>query len=94
MSRNFDKYGIHAKKDKQVKELKTCKLLCKRLVENDYITGCPPTEIVSWGPMEIVSYDEGFIGKTLDVNYDGYMEQQDVDLLLKLMKKHIRTWWD
>lgn len=94
MAKNFDKYGIHASVKRQVKQLKTCELLCKRLVENDYITSCPPNEVVEWSPLTIISHDEGFIGKPLDADYDGYMEQQDVNLLLKLMNKHIRTWWD
>jgi hypothetical protein len=64
-----------------LREIKTCRILLDRMIKDDYLP-------------------DSFLGekdrkKCKRMAYHaGMQEKQDVELLFKLMNKHIRTWWD
>ncbi len=79
------KYGYPAvvSGDRYVRQIQMCVWLIDRILADDYgfseyVDGCEPWRVGC-----------GIIGTHVD-----YMIKQDVNLLFKLMCKHLRTWWD
>lgn len=40
------------------------------------------------------NYKRSEIGEQSLLKYDDYMRDQDLEYLLKIMKKHVFSWWD
>lgn len=88
---------------KCAKEIKTCRILCKRLYEQNYDS-----------MLDLVHHQENFNDyiKALNdgkptttcntinwteerwINYEDYMTRQDMEYLCKMLRKHVRGWWD
>lgn len=81
---------------KDAKSIKTCYLLLERIIEDDYgywaISSSGSfldnTRKTTIQPTLAFSDFRGY------VHYGQYMMKQDMDLLFKLMNKHILSWWD
>ena len=91
------KYTTVADALKCAKEIHICKLLCDRLIKNNYHD--------MLGRKIEMYYDKCLKFKTLDeghqfgicknwVHYEDYMQKQDLEYLCKLLQKHLRSWWD
>lgn len=88
---------------KRAKEIKIARILCDRLYNENYDD---MLDLVRWydgfddfivrlnsQAKTITCNTIGWTGKRWG-NYEDYMKQQDLDLLLKLFKKHLFDWWD
>jgi hypothetical protein len=64
-----------------LREIKTCRILLDRMIKDDYLPDSFLSEKREKKCKRIVDHAE-------------IQEKQDVELLFKLMNKHIRTWWD
>jgi hypothetical protein len=64
-----------------LREIKTCRLLLDRLIKDDYI------------PDAFLGEKDHKKCKRM-LEHSDMQNKQDVELLFRLMKKHIRTWWD
>lgn len=74
----FREYGMSVGHKDQAKQIKICRLLIERMASEDY--GENPK-----------------IGELKDLNYfdlEDFRYQQDMDYLFRMMKKHLRSWWD
>ncbi len=79
MEVNFAKYGMSTKNDKVIRQLKICKVLTQRLMDDDY--NDYPNDKFSL-PTEKHKHTQI------------YMPRQDLDYLTKMMKKNLFFWWD
>ena len=90
------KYAISADSKKVASEVRVCRLLCNRLITNDY------DEMLDveweWETEDIlpICYGCHTIGWIADrwMDYEMQMRHQDLALLCKLIEKHAFTWWD
>jgi hypothetical protein len=73
MEKSFEKYSMHKYVDRDIKNIRMCRILCERISEDEYYERNYPWRKVN--------------GKFIDNN------QNDVDLLCDIMKKHLREWW-
>lgn len=100
-------------KEKTLKQIHTCFLLCKRLVDDaygDYYSKkieekygelCFRTEKTEDGSMRVLrrnnetpeSREQEFKEIKKLCEYEKRMQQQDKDLLFKIINKHIDSWW-
>ena len=80
MEENFRLRGCHVGNEKDAKNMKICVLLLDRLINDAYIDYNGER---GWAPEVKWSYEK-----------EEEMINQDLDLLFKLLRKHIRTWWD
>lgn len=104
MEENFLNDAIIADAEKCAKEIHICRLLCKRLYENEYddMLGLIHHSIdfddfiqrINSGQKTITCGRLGWCDNTSWMRYEDYMIQQDLELLFKLMQKHIHCWWD
>ena len=80
MEKGFREDGICLNSEKDAKKMKICVLLLDRLINDDYI---------DYGK------DNG-LGPNIRILMDkeDEMIEQDLDLLFKIMRKQIRSWWD
>lgn len=110
-------YGHHVDNIKTADQIKVCKLLLARLIEDDYLMNATKYHEEKWGELELVTEEipgtDLFSVKTKTgipltekekeieqkLRLDKYkhgdkMKEQDLDLLFKIMRKHIQGWWD
>ena len=93
------KYAISADRKDCATKIHVCKLLCDRLITNDYyftlgrkIKMYPNNK----GILQFEILEEGCqlgICKDLD-HYESYMQKQDLKLLCKIIQKNLFSWWD
>jgi len=88
------------------KQVRICKLLCKRLIEEDYTSPWEDRNFKAFDQFDFVDEGKGVLRlvdnctdlerKYIDwgFKYKEKMIQQDIDLLLRIIKKQVRTWWD
>jgi len=111
---HYMKYHIAVGGERRAKQMLTCAILCKRLVDNKYTT---PWDVgareSSWRMWNYLAGNKQKFGNLIIHSTEGYVEdpklsrefrwaseredemkQQDRDLLFKLMKKHLFSWWD
>lgn len=103
-------YPICANSDRRAKQIMIAKNLCKRLIEQQYLTNALTNYHQKYGE-EIKFSFEPVEGKPYSVlkwneteqqrkdfnkasKHSDYMEQQDLDFLFKHMRKYIQGWWD
>jgi len=118
MEYNQRVYGHHVNNEKVADQIKTCKLLAKRLIDNDYLENSTYRLDKKWGehtmtfiPCEdnpefltaefktenaITDKEKKQENKERMVAYkhSDYLENQDLDMLFKNIRKHIQGWWD
>ncbi len=98
-----------AKASEVADELKIAKLLCKRIMEDKYTDNALIPVEQKYGELKwhiepseyrnfnTIIFDESFEErKARDKAYkhSEYMENQDIEYLMKYIKKNIRKWWD
>ena len=66
---------------KTLKNIKTCRILLDRLIKDDYL------------PDAFLREEDRKKCKRM-IDHSDMLQNQDVNLLFKLMRKHIRSWWD
>jgi len=80
MEENFRLGGCHKNNKKDAFKMKKCVLLLDRLINDAYIDYKNER---GWAPKIRFSF-----------NKEHEMIEQDLDLLFKLLRRNIRTWWD
>lgn len=90
--------GYHVGADLSARELRMAAQLCKRIRNTHYYwVWDDPIRNKDWapplGPWHH-RYDNHMFDKKYHKCYDDYMIEQDTDLLFKLMRRKLRTWWD
>ena len=91
------KYAISADRKDCATKIHICRLLCNRLIEDEYYDMLQRKIEFHWGSSsQIKVLDEGCqLGICKDwVHYDDYMQKQDLEYLCKLLRKHLHSWWD
>ena len=98
-----------ANAEKTAKQVRICKNLLKRLVESNYLNSALSNYHKKYGVYitfeqcednpklrKMVDKSSPRQRKMLDKAYkhSDYMEQQDLDMVFKIMHKYIRGWWD
>lgn len=93
-------YGVCVDAEKYANQMRTCRLLIKRLMEDDYHRNTPEQD-ESWEKLDdLISYLNRPMTRSQskaimeETKREGQMIEQDLDLLFKTMRKHIRKWWD
>jgi hypothetical protein len=97
--------------NKYIKQVQTCKLLCKRITEHEYLDNALTRHHELYGDETKFHFEpvEGLPGcvslifdetpaqrksfRRAGVHAD-MMENQDYEMLFKIMSKNIRHWWD
>lgn len=82
---------VSINRDKTCKEILSCVLLLDRLIEDDYLKGDYKLEaggIIYTPPVGGLPTYKGNLKRSVD-----YMEQQDLELLTKILNKHLRRFW-
>lgn len=78
MEKGFKHQGMCVNSVRDAKNMKTCILLLDRLINDDYIT----------------SESERYNNIRKSFEEEEAMANQDVELLFKILRKQIRSWWD
>lgn len=96
-------HAISADRKHVASKVRICRLLCERLAENDYDSMLDLeyhsgdfndfVRRVSNGQKTVTCHTLGHYGDRW-MKYEDYMMKQDVELLCRIMQKHILTWWD
>ena len=86
-------FALHVGKEKTIRQLQICKNLISRLRADDYIdwTSYLP-ESYSWKGVGIIKHR---LKRPLFAHdHEKEMKKQDLDLLFKIMRRHIGEWWN
>lgn len=110
MERFFREDGITISASRHAHQCKVCKNLCKRLAEENYTSPwdilLEPAYKRPWeeNPIEIngkICYEIKFNNSSKETLYfqlqhkhEEKMIKQDKELLLKMLDKYLREWWD
>lgn len=100
MSSHFKKHNVFVGSEKAVKQMRICAELCKRISADDYDFG--PFWFNDKRIDELEKVYEHFLEsgefvgtvKNTWVSYRSKQRQQDMELLGKLMTKHVLGWWN
>ena len=99
---------VERSKQAQIRQIRLAKCLAERLWKHDYLFNAliPVRQIYGEAKIEFSKPDENGCVSLLDNEsveekraykkaYDlsDYTEQQDMDMLFKIINKHIRNWW-
>lgn len=80
MEKGFRTYGMSTRSEQDADNIKICKLLLDRLINDAYIDY---KEERGWSPKIRFSFEK-----------EEEMINQDLDMLFKILRKQIRCWWD
>ena len=87
------KFSIHKDKKRWTRQMQTCRILINRLCNDDYI---PWTfylrEKINWRGTGIMIHR--LKNPKFAHEHEGYQREQDLDLLFKILRRHIREWWN
>lgn len=84
-----DKPNLMCAKE-NIKSIKTCRILCERLLDSEYMN-CLGLKFKDFNLIA----QRCKIGISSDwLNYENYMEKQDLELLCKILQKRLFTWMD
>ena len=76
--------------ERHTKSIKICRILCDRLIADDYMD-CLGLEFTKFDK----TGQQNNLGICSDwLSYDDYMQKQDLELLCKLIRKNLFSWWD
>jgi hypothetical protein len=87
------RHGHHLNADSVANQVKTCHLLLDRIIEHDD----------KWGGLEMLIDQSALAQEDQDKEHEeskriaAHQElqmEQDLDLLFKTIRKHVRGWWD
>ena len=84
MEDNWDQ-SYHVGAHKQKKNIKTARILCDRILEDDYTTA-------SWRYKEHTLYGDTFM--LPPYHYTETAKKQDIELLMKIIARNLLSWWD
>lgn len=93
------KYATVADAEKCAEEIHICKLLCDRLIADEYhdmlgrkIKMYPNSKDI----LQFETLEEGCqLGICKDwLHYESYMQKQDLRYLCEILQKHLFSWWD
>lgn len=94
-------YCYHVGSEKQAQEIRICKLLCDRIISEDYPTMWDNKWHRNWDSfeefMKIVNTPLSDIQQDAfnrAIKHEEYLKKQDIEILGKMLKKYSRTWWD
>lgn len=103
-------YPICANADRRAKQIMIAKNLCKRLIEQNYLSNALTNYKSKYGDesgfhfeqtenknLHKLVWDETVEQRNefkKSSEHSNYMEQQDLDYLFKHMRKYIQGWWD
>lgn len=92
-------YPVAEGAEKCAEEIHICKLLCDRLIADDYhdMLGRKIKMYAgNKGVLQFETLEEGCqFGICKDwLHYEGYMQKQDLRYLCEILQKHLRSWWD
>lgn len=96
---NLAKNNRHVGVEKNIHRMKTCELLLKRLMEDDYAYLDIVHRDGEYGKGSYFEYKtviKEFKDREIDTLFklEQSRRQQDKDLLFKLLSKHMDKWWD
>jgi hypothetical protein len=109
MERYFDSdQSVSADHKEQAGQIKVCRLLIERILANDYTSPFDRRNEEFWvkfsDAFDICMYEEKTLiySKTelekklvdAETEHKGKMLEQDIELLFKIMNKHVQNWWD
>lgn len=79
--------------EKHAKSIKICRVLCNRLIADEYMD-CLGLEFEPElvGGLQFQSCKMGICFDWL--HYGDYMQKQDLELLCKILRKNLFSWWD
>jgi hypothetical protein len=81
MEENFRNYGCHKFAEKDADKMKVVVNLLDRIVKDEYFENINnASEMQPKYKIMLVKEDQ--------------MIKQDIEMIFKLLKKHIRSWWD
>ena len=97
MSKLHKDYGNCVQSPTYAKQLKICSILCQRLLDKKYVT-----EEMDKLFVRKMNYNVSPIDTGIDdhdkfrrlANKEKLMEKQDLELLTKMINKHLTKWWD
>lgn len=85
--------SLHTGAEKQLKNIKTARILCDRIIEDDYTTA--PWR---YKELKILCSSEGADGlgtfTVAPYQYGEASKKQDIDLLMKIIGRSLLSWWD
>jgi hypothetical protein len=87
------RFSIHKCKDRLTRQMQTCRILIQRLRNDNYLD-LTWYELIrrNWRGTDIMHKRlKNPIGAH---KHEDYQREQDLDLLFKIMRKHIREWWN
>lgn len=108
MESHHQKYNPFVSKHKTLHQIQIAKCLAGRLWKQDYLTNAliPVHEIYGETKLEFSKPDENGLVSLVDndpkkekdmrrraYKLSEYMKQQDMNLLFKILNKHMRGWW-
>ena len=91
----------HVGIEKDIKKIHTCELLLRRIIDDDYLFALnidwhydknKDFSALLW--KETLCHTLNWAGDKRWLYYSDYMKKQDLDLLCKLINKHLFSWWD
>jgi len=95
--------AVSADRKHVASKVRICRLLCERLARNNYDsmldlefhgeTWDDFLERLNSGRKIVTCHTLGHYGDRWG-KYESYMMNQDIELLCKVIQKHIFTWWD
>lgn len=99
MASHFEQYGHHVNADRDAHRMRICAALLRRMREDNY------HDLSGWGKLyrqqglDLLSFKK-FVRHTITAEERqaleriSYLEQQDQDLLGRMLGKYLRRWWD
>jgi hypothetical protein len=84
MERHFRRYGHHLNSGRAADQMRLCAALCKRIHENNYLSHMFREDWETFRPLMRARYPQ----------YCAEQQEQDMDLLFKMLRKHLLGWWD
>jgi len=102
----YIKFGIHLRKDKQIRDMKVCVNLLDRLIADEYDDIYQKELEKKWGDYEgvfclsrvgvVTEEDRKQYNKDCKKAFEkaDYAKKQDLELLFTIMKKKLFSWWD
>lgn len=96
---SVQRYSLHAKKDRDIKQMKVCLFLLDRLIKDEYILKYTKDLPASPDDIELLSmFDIVFVprydlpkGKTYKLEQS--VEKNDRELLFKILNRNSNSWW-
>lgn len=78
-------------------KIKVAKLLCKRIIDDNYVNNALISVEQKYGELKAMVFDETpeeSKARQRAYRHSDYMKKQDIEYLFKLLSKHILEFWD